>query len=135
MKKTYNKPSCDRIPCDLSNIQGYLSDLPESELLELLRQNGVLPERRMIASQDYILREIAGEAVLVSVGGGVVDFCGIVTLNPTARALWKRLEQGATEAELTGALQEQFAVSGEQAAADVHAALQLLSERGLVKNV
>lgn len=91
-------------------------------------------EKHYIANPDYILREIAGEFVLVSVGSGVADFCGIVNLNPAARVLWMKLEKGATEKELVDELLDKFYVTEEKAAADVRKTLQLLEERRLVKD-
>lgn len=91
-------------------------------------------EKCYTVNPDYILRDIAGESVLVSVGSGVADFCGIVNLNPAARVLWMRLENGATEKELVRELLDKFYVTEEKAAADVRKTLQLLEERGLIKN-
>ncbi|MDO5409736.1 MAG: PqqD family protein [Lachnospiraceae bacterium] len=88
--------------------------------------------RRYKASKNYILREIAGEAVLVSVGDGVADFCGIVNLNPSARVLWKKLQDGATKEELVCELKETFEGAEESAEQDVEATVQMLKERGLV---
>lgn len=84
------------------------------------------------ANVNYILRDIAGEQILVSVGSGIADFCGIVALNRSAGVLWGGLQQGATKAELTRLLTERFSVSAEQAAADVEKTLQLLLARGMV---
>lgn len=84
------------------------------------------------ASPNYILREIVGEWVLVSVGQGVADFCGIVKLNPSAKVLWETLQAGATKEDLVGALMDTFSVSQEQAEADVAQTLELLQQREMV---
>ncbi len=90
---------------------------------------------RYAASPNYILREIAGEAVLVSVGQGVADFCGVVILNASAKVLWQALSRGATADELTAALLQTFQVSPSQARADVEEALAMLMKRGMVHHV
>lgn len=87
---------------------------------------------RFRASTNYVLREIAGESVLVSIGSGVADFCGVVVLNPSAKVLWQKLQQGADRAELVQALQVQFDVPEEKASEDVEQALSLLKERGMI---
>lgn len=84
------------------------------------------------ASPNYILREIIGEWVLVSVGQGVADFCGIVKLNASAKVLWETLQIGATKADLVQALMDAFSVSQEQAEADVAQTLELLQQREMV---
>lgn len=89
-------------------------------------------EERYSASSDYILREISGETVLVSVGNGIADFCGIVRLNQSAKLLWQTLQKGAGKEELTAVLTEAFAVTREQAAEDVDNVLRMLLDRGMI---
>lgn len=84
------------------------------------------------ANPNYVLREIVGEWVLVSVGQGVADFCGIVKLNPSAKVLWDTLQSGATREDLVGALTDAFSVSQQQAEADVAQTLELLLQRNMV---
>lgn len=92
-------------------------------------------EKRFIANKNYILREIAGEAVLVSVGTEIVDFCGVVNLNSSARILWERLQEGATKEELIQLLKDKFRVTEEKVLEDVDTTIQLLLERGLITDV
>lgn len=89
-------------------------------------------EKRYIASKNYVLRKIAGKYVLVSVGEGIADFCGVVTLNESAGVLWKALQQGAAEEELVKVLQETFSITEEQAKEDVEKSLQLLLEHRMI---
>ena len=84
------------------------------------------------ASPNYILRDIAGESILVSIGRGVADFCGVVVLNESAKILWTTLQGGATTEDLTEALVQAFQVSPAQAQADVEETLSILMERGMV---
>ena len=84
------------------------------------------------ASPNYILRYIAGESILVSIGQGVADFCGVVVLNESAKILWTTLLGGATTEDLTEALVQAFQVSPAQAQADVEETLSILMERGMV---
>jgi hypothetical protein len=53
--------------------------------------------------------------------------------NPTAAALWKRLGEGVTEADLVDILCERYEVSRDVAEADVTAFLEQLSSRGLLE--
>lgn len=94
--------------------------------------NEKVSDVKYITSNKYILREIAGESVLVSVGDGVADFCGIVKLNPSAAFIWKTLQGGATEQELVRAVTECFEVSGDKAAEDVDKCLDFLKGRGMI---
>ena len=78
------------------------------------------------------MRTIAGETVLVSVGDGVADFCGIIQLNSTARIIWENLKTGASAEELTNTLLSEFDVSKEKAETDVIETLKILSERKMI---
>ena len=84
------------------------------------------------ASNAYVLRKIAGESVLVSVGSGVADFCGIINLNASASVLWECLQQGATKQDLIQRLVNEFGISVDVAAEDADKTLNLLTERGMI---
>jgi len=80
-----------------------------------------------------MLREIAGTWIVVPLGQRVVDFNGLITLSETGAFLWKRLEQGAGEDELTTALLEEYDVDMETASADVAEFLGSLETSGVVE--
>lgn len=92
-------------------------------------------DKQFVANKNYILREIAGEAVLVSVGAGVADFCGIINLNSSAKVLWNTLQQPVTEEEMVVSLKEKFFVEDDVAREDVKHTLQILEGRGMISNV
>ncbi len=83
----------------------------------------------MKIKQEYVMRQIAGETILVPVGKTTLELNGLLTLNECGRFLWERLEQAETEAELTAALLEEYDVDPETAKQDVSAFLEQL--RGL----
>lgn len=89
-------------------------------------------EGKYVTNDKYVLREIAGENILVSVGEGVADFCGIVKLNPAAKVIWERLQKGASAEDLVNSLIEMFDVSRDQAAEDVEKSLELLKSQGMI---
>lgn len=89
-------------------------------------------EKRYIANKNYILREIAGEPILVSVGSGIADFCGIVNLNTSAKVLWNTLQEAVTEEDLVAVLKETFSVEEEKAKEDVGKTIDFLLQKGLI---
>jgi hypothetical protein len=52
--------------------------------------------------------------------------------NPSAAALWKRLGEGATEAELADTLCERYGIARARAEADVREFVEQLSGQGLL---
>ena len=47
---------------------------------------------------DFVLREIAGETLLVPAGKTALDLNGMLTLNETGAALWRMLPEAADAA-------------------------------------
>ena len=79
-----------------------------------------------------ILREIAGEHLLIPVGQTALKVKGMVTLSESGLLLWKKLQSDCTEEELVGAVLAEYQVDRETAAADVAAFLQQMREIGIL---
>lgn len=77
---------------------------------------------------DLFWRESGGEIVALDAA-----LSRYFSANPTAAELWKRLGDGATEADLVDSLCERYEVSREVAEADVAAFVEQLSSRGLLE--
>ncbi len=82
---------------------------------------------------QYQLKNIAGDYVVVSSGGPVMDLTGSFTLNETAVLLWKQLETGCEKNALVHTLTSEYAVSEEQATKDVDAFVAYLKERNMLE--
>lgn len=68
----------------------------------------------------FILRQLAGEDVVVAVGEAGESFNGMIRLNETGALLWRELEKGAGQEQLAEKLLEAYGgVTREQALADV----------------
>ncbi len=87
----------------------------------------------MKIKDGFILREVAGNFIVVAVGNAVKDFNGVITLNEVGAFLWKKLEDGATEEELVDALLSEYEVEKDVAEADVKKFVDKLVGAGLVK--
>lgn len=85
----------------------------------------------MRIKEGYLLRQIAGTAVVVPVGD--VDFNGMLTLNETGSFLWTQLQRDVTEDALVDALLEEYEVTKEAARTDTAAFLSKLREVGLLE--
>ena len=80
----------------------------------------------------FVVREVAGKTVAVSVGAGQGAFRGMITLNGTAAFLWDALKEETTEAALADALKEAYEVDDAVALADVKTFISKLREAGLL---
>ena len=82
----------------------------------------------MKIKDGFILREVAGNFIVVAVGSAVKQFNGVITLNETGSFLWKQLEKGCTEEQLKTALLGEYDVDKDTAKADVTAFVEKLKE-------
>lgn len=57
-------------------------------------------ERKYKANPDFLLREVAGEAVLIPVGEAGVFENSVISLNDTCSFLWKLFQEPRTEEEV-----------------------------------
>ena len=68
----------------------------------------------MKISKEFVLREIAGDYVIVPTGEAAYRFQGLITVNDTGAFLWEQLKTGEqTEAKLTAARFGECEVAGE----------------------
>ncbi|HOJ10325.1 MAG TPA: PqqD family protein [Clostridiales bacterium] len=73
----------------------------------------------MRIKSDYILREVAGNYVVVPVGKAAVNFNGMMTLNETGAFIWKELSVEISEEQLLAALLGKYDIDEATAKADI----------------
>ena len=81
----------------------------------------------MKLKNGFILREVAGENVVIPIGDAL-DLNMMITLNETGCTLWKRLEQEAELADLTADLLAEYDVDEATAAAAAEQFVAKLNE-------
>lgn len=86
----------------------------------------------MRIQKDFVLREIAGEYILVPLGDAAKDLNGIISVNELGAFLWNKLQTEQTEQSLLDAVLQEYEVSREQAQADLQRFLQMLRENNLL---
>ena len=73
----------------------------------------------MKTNSEYMLREIAGEAVLIPTGSASQRLNGMIRLTDTAAFIWKQVDIAADLDEITNRVREEFDVDEESAYRDV----------------
>lgn len=86
----------------------------------------------MRVKKDIVLREIAGEYILVPTGEGAVNMLRIMSLNDCGVFLWKLLAEEKTERELVDAVLEEYEIDAATAEQDVKEYLSQLAEADLL---
>lgn len=86
----------------------------------------------MKIKEGYMLREAAGEIVVVPFGEEALNFQGIISLNETGALLWKRLEQGCDQEALVKALLNEYEIDADTANKDVKSFVEKVKKAGVV---
>ena len=87
----------------------------------------------MKLKDGFILREVAGQTVVLPVGGDL-DLNMMITLNETGAFLWKQLENENDEAGLVVALLAEYDVDEATAKTAVEGFVAKLNENGFLAN-
>lgn len=82
---------------------------------------------------DVVLREVAGEHILVPIRSGVADLQAIFALNPSGVRIWELLDGERTFEAVLTAMLERYDVAAEEARADLDTFLERMLEAGLVE--
>lgn len=84
---------------------------------------------------DLILREIAGEAVIVPIGSASEYFNGIIQCTDTAAFIWKQIDTCDTLDEIIIKCMEEYDVDRETAEKDVYGFMEAIYKEGMVTEV
>lgn len=82
--------------------------------------------------KEFVLREIAGDTLLVPTGKTSLDMNGMLTMNAVGADIWKLLPEVKDEEELTARLLEEYEVEPEELHRDVGEFLDRLRELGIL---
>jgi hypothetical protein len=81
----------------------------------------------------FIIREIAGDYLVIPTGKRAMEYPGLITMNEVGRFLWEQLQSDIREDELLARLQEEYEVDEETAGEDMKAFLDSLREQGILE--
>lgn len=88
----------------------------------------------MKVREDLVLREVAGESILIPVGKIALDIKGMFTLTESGTLLYRKLTEDCTKEDLVQALLGEYEVDQEKATEDVDAFLEQLETAGVLQN-
>lgn len=92
-------------------------------------------EDRFDKNENYIMRRIAGETLLVPIAGDLADLKRVIHLNDTAAFIWDMLSSATTLEDISYGLHEVFEVSLDKARADVLRTIEALMQDVLITKV
>lgn len=86
----------------------------------------------MKVQKEFVLREIAGDYVIIPTGKTVLTFNGLITVNEVGADLWKMLQSDVTFEDLLQGILSEYDVDEETAREDIREFLDTLIRGGIL---
>ena len=86
----------------------------------------------MTPKYEFVVREVAGETLLIPVGTATLSLNGMVVLNGCGKFLWEQLPGAESEASLVEALLNEYDVDRATASQDVREFLDSLRKHDII---
>lgn len=87
----------------------------------------------MKVEKEFVLREIAGEYVIIPTGKTVLSFNGLITVNEIGAFLWNHLQEDVTVDALVEHVLDEYEVDEETAREDILEFLDILANGGILE--
>ena len=86
----------------------------------------------MKIDKNFVLREIAGEYIIIPTGRTALEFNGLITVNEVGMELWKMLQKDVTFDDLLNGILEEYDVDENAAIEDIQEFLDRLVKGGIL---
>lgn len=87
----------------------------------------------MKIKENYVMREVAGQAIVIAIGEESERFKGMINLNQTGREVWICLEKGLNLKQITKKIVEKYDVNQNVAEKDVESMVERLYKIGVLE--
>lgn len=87
----------------------------------------------MKIKSGFVVREIAGQSVVVALGEASKVFNGIIKLNETGRVMWDILSQGAQKEDVINKILSEYDIDRETVEKDVDSFVTTLKENNILE--
>lgn len=102
------------------------------EMLQIKEQGVYEGVNAMRINKEFVLREIAGDYVIIPTGQTVLEFNGLITVNEVGVSLWNMLQEEVTEANLVDGILDEYEVEEDVAREDIREFLDVLVQGGIL---
>lgn len=88
----------------------------------------------MKIKENYVMREVAGQAIVIAVGEESKKFKGMINLNRTGKDVWTGLEKGLNLVEIVKKMAVDYEVDENTAMQDIESMVNRLLKIGVLEN-
>ena len=86
----------------------------------------------MKIQEGFVMREVAGQYVVIAIGEASKTFHGMIKLNSTGKDIWEGLQRGLDAQGIAAFLKDKYQVDEQQVEVDVQEFLQQMKEVGIL---
>lgn len=87
----------------------------------------------MKIKKGFVVREIAGQSIVIALGEATKIFNGMIKLNETGRIIWDMLSKGKEQEEIVAKILEEYDIDRATVEADVSRFISTLMEDGILE--
>ena len=87
----------------------------------------------MKIKKGFVVREIAGQSIVIALGDATKIFNGMIKLNETGRIIWDMLSKGNDQEEIVEKILEEYDIDRSTVEADVSRFIATLMEDGILE--
>ena len=88
----------------------------------------------MRIKEGFVLREIAGQVMVIATGEASKGFNGMIKLNGTGKEIWQGMQEHLEVAAIAKRLQDAYGIDEETAMNDTKAFIAKMEEAGFLVN-
>lgn len=86
----------------------------------------------MKVEKEFVLREIAGDYIVIPTGKTVLEFNGLISMNEVGVSIWKMLQRDVTLDDLVRGILDEYDVEESVAREDIQEFLDKLEAGGIL---
>ena len=86
----------------------------------------------MKIKKDFVLREIAGEYILIPTGTTTQEFNGLITINDVAAFIWKNIENVSSIDEMINLVLDEYEVEEDVVRNDIQEFVNQLKKADMI---
>ena len=87
----------------------------------------------MKIKENYVMREVAGQAIVIAIGEESERFKGMINLDRTGRDVWLYMEKGLDSDEIAKKISEKYEVDLNVAKHDIESMIDRLYKAGVLE--
>lgn len=87
----------------------------------------------MKIKEEFVLREIAGDYIVIPTGKAVLEFNGLISVNEVGASIWKLLQKETDFEEIVRAVLGEYETDRETAEKDIRGFLDDLDKNGILE--